>query len=36
MAVYFSTLKGWSLGLTIAIAIGLHNIPEGIVKKLND
>jgi ZIP family zinc transporter len=31
MAVYLSTLKGWNLGLTIAIAIGMHNVPEGIV-----
>lgn len=29
MAVYLSTLKGWKLGVAIAVAIGLHNIPEG-------
>jgi ZIP family zinc transporter len=27
--VYLSTLKQYNLGLAIAIAIGLHNIPEG-------
>lgn len=31
MAVYLSTLRGWSLGVTIALAIGMHNIPEGVV-----